>query len=539
MSDLSGPAIQEALARQQGQAQPIPSLPTPQPVNANGAQLGGGLTMPQYSAPMPSASPQSPAATAPLAKRSDLEANANLSEMARWQSDPKFMRGVTEQEVRELDRRKLIKQLEAAGASPHGAKADATRIDRERPAGVANPFAGGGGAGGSGGAATPKDMRAESKAALGMTKEWERAHNQELAAADEGQRQADVDAAEQYRLGQLKSAGLKGMGDAQDVLAKEEAARQAAHAQEVERKKLEVQRLHDDAANDRIDPSRVWKNNPAGSVLAVLGSIAGGIQTAYTHGPNQALEMINRTVDRDVAAQKEAHAFKREKAQAGDRMLDKLREQGLDEAGQRAAMRNIALSKGQLGLQAIAADSDNQQFKTKANQLHVALEAEKAKNQATIEQQIGATQYALEHPKATGGGGESAKDDLSQNVAREEIGNVRRDEGGDIAGYTLTDRLRHWAADKTGLNLESTEAKGNRRNVEALIGQVQKKDIGMRTNPETIEKEATKSVRTQEDVERFLSEQGGKLDRESILAALKKGQKAPARRKAVEVDEGD
>lgn len=61
--------------------------------------------------------------------------------------------------------------------------------------------------------------------------------------------------------------------------------------------------LHDIQAQ-HIDPSHYWNSKDAGSkVAAGIGLILGGIGAGATGGPNQALEFLNRNIDRDIQAQ--------------------------------------------------------------------------------------------------------------------------------------------------------------------------------------------------------------------------------------------
>lgn len=66
----------------------------------------------------------------------------------------------------------------------------------------------------------------------------------------------------------------------------------------------ERQALLSDIQAQHIDPSHYWNSKDAGSkVAAGIGLILGGIGAGATGGPNQALEFLNRNIDRDIQAQ--------------------------------------------------------------------------------------------------------------------------------------------------------------------------------------------------------------------------------------------
>lgn len=57
--------------------------------------------------------------------------------------------------------------------------------------------------------------------------------------------------------------------------------------------------------NQKIDPTRVWSSADTGNkVLAGIGLILGGMGAGLTGGKNEALDTMNRIIDRDIDAQK-------------------------------------------------------------------------------------------------------------------------------------------------------------------------------------------------------------------------------------------
>lgn len=67
----------------------------------------------------------------------------------------------------------------------------------------------------------------------------------------------------------------------------------------------EYQSNLNDYASGKIDPNRIWHNSSTGQkVAASIGIILGGIGAGLSRGPNQALEVLNDQVNKDIEAQK-------------------------------------------------------------------------------------------------------------------------------------------------------------------------------------------------------------------------------------------
>lgn len=74
----------------------------------------------------------------------------------------------------------------------------------------------------------------------------------------------------------------------------------------------EYQNFIDDVQASHINPNQYMENRSlAGQIATGLGLILGGIGAGITRGPNQALEMLQKNIDRDIEAQK-ANLGKRE-----------------------------------------------------------------------------------------------------------------------------------------------------------------------------------------------------------------------------------
>jgi hypothetical protein len=78
-----------------------------------------------------------------------------------------------------------------------------------------------------------------------------------------------------------------------------------AHVATMARQERELTQISDAVMNQKIDPNRLWhESSTGGKIAASIGLILGGIGAGLAGGPNQALAMVNKMVDRDIDAQK-------------------------------------------------------------------------------------------------------------------------------------------------------------------------------------------------------------------------------------------
>lgn len=113
-----------------------------------------------------------------------------------------------------------------------------------------------------------------------------------------------------------QAAGIQGRAQAESQASKEQAAfyqqaldkqkeldvRTEQTRQQIDSAGLQYQK---DYADGKIDPNRVWSNASTGNkVMASLGLILGGMGSALTGQPNAALQILDKTIDRDIEAQK-------------------------------------------------------------------------------------------------------------------------------------------------------------------------------------------------------------------------------------------
>lgn len=75
--------------------------------------------------------------------------------------------------------------------------------------------------------------------------------------------------------------------------------------QEQFNKKTELDNMMQEMQGEKIDPDRFWHDKSTGSKIGTaLALVLGGIGSGLTRGPNQAMQMIDKLMDRDLESQK-------------------------------------------------------------------------------------------------------------------------------------------------------------------------------------------------------------------------------------------
>lgn len=83
-------------------------------------------------------------------------------------------------------------------------------------------------------------------------------------------------------------------------------AMQTAYQEEVALNQRRADDLFMAVANGKVDPNRVWANADVGQRIgAGIGILLSGLGQGLAGGPNLALQQIDRTIERDIAAQKD------------------------------------------------------------------------------------------------------------------------------------------------------------------------------------------------------------------------------------------
>lgn len=130
----------------------------------------------------------------------------------------------------------------------------------------------------------------------------------------EGQKTAQTALGEaEAKSHETKAEGVRGVADASKANA-EELRQRADDARGRQEEYVErISKFSDEVAKDKIDPNRLWADKGRAAAWT-LSSMFGAIAQAYLRLPtNQAVDQINKMIDRDIDAQKEEHATRRGK----------------------------------------------------------------------------------------------------------------------------------------------------------------------------------------------------------------------------------
>lgn len=104
----------------------------------------------------------------------------------------------------------------------------------------------------------------------------------------------------------------------------DEAQRDAAlRKEEVRQKQVEFDRFAADAAKaGKLDPGRLWASRSSGQkAMAMIGLIMGGFASGFRGGPNQALQILDSQIDRDIKAQEFGYYASRDRSAAAQTAL--------------------------------------------------------------------------------------------------------------------------------------------------------------------------------------------------------------------------
>lgn len=130
-----------------------------------------------------------------------------------------------------------------------------------------------------------------------------------------------------------------------------------------------------EARSSQVNPSRLFQNG--GGISVAIATVLGSLGSALTGGPNTALDMINRAIDRDIQAQTTNQANAQRAAQNARGLIDITRERFSDEAAQIASARSLAMDQVAQRIERQAAS-----LQSAAAQDHAAALAEQLRQQA-------------------------------------------------------------------------------------------------------------------------------------------------------------
>lgn len=113
-----------------------------------------------------------------------------------------------------------------------------------------------------------------------------------------------------------EKAGVQAEGRAKEMWGNEAASMQQAAARQQEmlgqrqqelitQRAAGAQKLADDVLSQKMNPDHFWETRSTGQkISAAIGLVLGGIGAGLTKGPNYALQVIDKAIDRDIEAQK-------------------------------------------------------------------------------------------------------------------------------------------------------------------------------------------------------------------------------------------
>ena len=156
--------------------------------------------------------------------------------------------------------------------------------------------------------------------------------------------------------------------------------------QEVENhfKNMEIaqKKLEDEA---KINPNKYWEEKSTGSkIAATIGLALGAIGSAISGGENQALKILNNAIERDVDAQKNNYNMSRNKLTDKQNAFQLAMKEFGDQNTALLASKSSALGVAELKLKEIAAKSQSEEAKGKAQFLSGQIMEERGKLNAAI-----------------------------------------------------------------------------------------------------------------------------------------------------------
>ncbi len=148
----------------------------------------------------------------------------------------------------------------------------------------------------------------------------------------------------------------------------------------------ELQRLHDEYSKETVDPGQIWHDGGApAQITAILAATAGGMMAGRTGGPNQAVQMIDKMMDRSVQTQEANLARKGKNLEAQRSVLADSRAAGLNDAQSRMAAKTMMYESTIKQLQAtVDSETAPEMDKLNAKRTMAALEEKKAENNKVL-----------------------------------------------------------------------------------------------------------------------------------------------------------
>lgn len=139
-----------------------------------------------------------------------------------------------------------------------------------------------------------------------------------------------------------------------------------------------------DAAN--IDPQKFWDDKPGfAKVIAAIGVAVGGFVAGRTGGPNQALDQIERAIDRNVDAQKARFAAARGKLDEQKGVYATMRQQFGDERMADEAAKHAYLENAERQVHNLIADNASKDIQARGQEILAGIQERKGMRAIELE----------------------------------------------------------------------------------------------------------------------------------------------------------
>lgn len=198
---------------------------------------------------------------------------------------------------------------------------------------------------------------------------------------------ADMTAAAEAKAIEVKAQGMAKQAEIQQLDSMRQgfqnAAEQeseAARQNEINAQMADIQESVKEYNAKEVDPDRRWKSMGGGSKAGtVISLMLGAMGAAFTKGPNYALEQYERSIDRDIDAQKTEIAKSRDAIGLKNNMMSQLMAKGTSERQAQAALRVQRMEELQTGIKAEMLRDDSAEVQARGNASLAAAEERKRK----------------------------------------------------------------------------------------------------------------------------------------------------------------
>lgn len=197
---------------------------------------------------------------------------------------------------------------------------------------------------------------------------------QEKAIGDQRKANADMAGLEEQRALEESQAQRKANAALEKIAADSQAQRDYL----MNRYELE-QRARNQAVEDyskmKVDPTRLLsKQSDSEKVMWTIGAVLGGIGAALTHGPNMAVEALNRAVDQDIDSQKTAIMNAKDNVSMRNNLVAQMREKIGDFDQSVLAAKQVRLEQLKRQVDTLASEYRGPEAQARAKMLNAGLD---------------------------------------------------------------------------------------------------------------------------------------------------------------------